>query len=298
MAVASMTGFARSVGQHGSWQWSWEAKSVNARSRDIRFRAPQGHEMLDIVVREAISKRFQRGAFSVNLGLSRTGTAQSEVPMRINSDLLDMLVEEARRYQGRVSPDAPRIEALLAVRGVVEAVETPESEEDVAARLDGMAQSLGEALDALAEARQEEGDRLAVVLSGQLADLEALRAEAASVESLRPEKVKERWTAQLKELLDAVPTLPEERLAQELAILTVKGDIREELDRLSSHFASAGELLSGGGAIGRRLDFLCQEMTREANTICSKSNDVDLTRVGLDMKATVEQFREQVQNLE
>lgn len=298
MTVASMTGFARSDGEHGPWQWTWEAKSVNARARDFRFRAPSGHERLEMRAREAVTKRFQRGSFSLNLNLRRAAGEPADRPRRVNRELLDQLVEEARRYKGRVAPDAPRIEALLAVSGVVEPVESVESEVEAAARFDAMAGALDQALDALAEARLEEGARLAEVLAGQLDALDALCERAASVEALRPEKVKERLQAQLAELIDAVPALSEERLAQEVALLAVKGDIREELDRLAAHIASAREHLQKGGVVGRRLDFLCQEMTREANTICSKSNDVELTRVGLDMKATVERFREQVQNLE
>ncbi|MCG8547065.1 MAG: YicC family protein [Alphaproteobacteria bacterium] len=298
MTVASMTGFARVTGEHGAWQWAWEVKSVNARSLDVRLRTPPGHDRLEMAAREAVGKRFKRGAFNLNLAAQRDESGQDDRPTQINRALLDQLVEEAQRYGGRVAPDPPRIETLLAIRGVVEAMEPLEDEESVAARMDAMRTSLEAALDALRETRAQEGAHLERVLAERLDELESLRRDASDTESARPEKRMAQLREQVSELLDTTPALPEERLAQEVALLVTKGDIREELDRLDAHVASARELLGQGGAVGRRLDFLCQEMTREANTICSKSNDVDLTRVGLAMKATVEQFREQVQNVE
>jgi uncharacterized protein (TIGR00255 family) len=296
--LASMTGFARAQGQLAGWQWTWEIKSVNSRSLDVRMRLPSGYDRLEMAAREAVAKRFKRGSLNLNLTQFRGDAAGAANPMRVNVDFLEELIETARRYEGRVAPDPPRIDALLAVRGVVEPVEVPESEDAYSRRVKAMLQSLNEALTALAKAREEEGTRLKTILLQQLAALDALREEAAAADAARPDKVMERMRSALDELRDASPALPEERLAQEIALLVAKGDIREELDRLAAHIDAARELLENGGPSGRRLDFLCQELTREANTLCSKSGDVDLTRVGLAMKAAIEQFREQVQNLE
>lgn len=298
MTVASMTGFARATGEKGPWQWAWEIKSVNARALDIRFRTPPGHDRVEMAGREAVSKTFKRGSFNLSLSAQRTDAGQTERPMRINNELLDQLVAEASRYGGRVADEPPRIETLMTVRGVVEPVETMEDEAHVAERMGLMQKTLLEALTALDAARREEGERLKAVLIGQLDELVTLRKQAASADAMRPEKIVARLKTQISELLADTKGLTEDRLHQEVALMVAKGDIREELDRLDSHVASARELLEAGGAVGRRLDFLCQELTREANTLCSKSGDIDLTRAGLAMKAKIEQFREQVQNLE
>ena len=298
MTVTSMTGFARAAGEHGPWQWAWEVKSVNARALDIRFRTPQGHDRLEMAGREAVAKVFKRGSFNLSLSVQRTDAGQDDRPMRINKLLLDQLVEEASRYGGRVADEPPRIETLLTVRGVVEPVEGAEAETQLVARMDLMLTSLIEALAALNTVRREEGARLDVVLRGLLEDLLRLRAAAASADATRPQKILQRLRAQIAELLADTKGLTEDRLHQEVALMIARGDIREELDRLDAHIASARELLDAGDAVGRRLDFLCQEMTREANTLCSKSGDIDLTRVGLAIKAKIEQFREQVQNVE
>jgi len=293
-----MTGFARVADEQGPWQWAWEVKSVNGRALDVRFRTPPGHDRLEMAGREAVSKSFKRGSFNLSLTVQRHDGGQAERPMQINKALLNQLVEEASRYGGRVADDPPRIETLMTVRGVVEPIETPEDEAHVAERLNMMAKSLEQALAALDKVRREEGGRLKAVLQGLLDDLARLRKSAASADAVRPQKIVERIKAQIAELLADTKGLTEDRLHQEVALIVAKGDIREELDRLDGHIVSARELLEAGDAVGRRLDFLCQEMTREANTLCSKSGDIDLTRVGLAMKAKIEQFREQVQNVE
>ena len=298
MTVASMTGFARATGEQGPWQWAWEVKSVNARSLDVRFRTPPAHDRVEMAGREAVTKLFKRGSFNLSLSLQRTDAGQDERPMRINRALLDQLVAEASRYGGRVADEPPRIETLMTVRGVVEPVETVEDEEHVAERMILMQRTLQEALANLDSARREEGERLKNVLATQLNELAALRQDAASADATRPQKIVEKLKTQIAELLADTKGLTEDRLHQEVALMVAKGDIREELDRLDAHIASARELLESGDAVGRRLDFLCQEMMREGNTLCSKSSDVELTRVGLSIKATIEQFREQVQNVE
>lgn len=298
MTVTSMTGFARAAGEQGPWQWAWEVKSVNARALDIRFRTPQGHDRLEMAGREAVSKIFKRGSFNLSLSVQRGDAGEGDRPMRINKPLLDQLVAEASRYGGKVADEPPRIETLMTVRGVVEPIEAPEDEAVVGERMSLMLQSLVQALTALNAARREEGGRLKAVLHGQLDELAKFRMDAASADATRPQKIVERLRTQIAELLADTKGLTEDRMHQEVALMIAKGDIREELDRLDAHIASARELLDAGDAVGRRLDFLCQEMTREANTLCSKSGDIELTRVGLAMKAKIEQFREQVQNVE
>jgi uncharacterized protein (TIGR00255 family) len=248
--------------------------------------------------REQVSRMFKRGSFNLSLSVQRVDSGQDERPMRINGELLDQLVAEASRYGGRVADEPPRIETLMTVRGVVEPVETVEDEEHLAERMALMQKTLQEALEKLDAARREEGDRLKEVLGTQLQELVGLRERAATADATRPEKIVQKLKTQIAELLADTKGLTEDRLHQEVALMVAKGDIREELDRLDAHIAQGREMLEGGGAIGRRLDFLCQEMTREANTLCSKSGDIELTRVGMAIKATVEQFREQVQNVE
>jgi uncharacterized protein (TIGR00255 family) len=298
LTVASMTGFARATGEQGPWKWAWEVKSVNARSLDVRFRTPPGHDRVEMAGREAVSKLFKRGSFNLSLALQRIDSGQDERPMRINRELLDTLVAEASRYGGRVADEPPRIEVLMNVRGVVEPIETVEDEENLTARMALMHKTLQEALENLDTARREEGERLKKVLGTQLRELVGLREKAATADATRPEKIVEKLKTQIAELLADTKGLSEDRLHQEVALMVAKGDIREELDRLDAHIAQARDLLEAGDAVGRRLDFLCQEMMREGNTLCSKSSDVDLTRVGLAIKATIEQFREQVQNVE
>lgn len=289
--IASMTGFARADGQGEGFSWVVEAKSVNGRSLDLRCRTPAGFESVESLARAELSRRFKRGSISLSVTLTRTGGSPQ---IRINRELLDQLLALAREL-GAGAP--PRFDALLAVRGVVEPVE--DNDPEVRRRLEvkvGEAALL--ALDRLAVARLDEGRRLAAVLTGHLDLIARLTGDAGAVASTQPAALRERLRQQVTALLDAVPGLPEERLAQEAALLATRADIREELDRLAGHAEAARALLAEGGAVGRRLDFLCQEFTREANTVCSKSADLELTRIGLALKAAVEQLREQVQNIE
>lgn len=288
-----MTGFARAEGETGGLSWVWEARSVNGRGLDVRCRLPSGLDRLDPTVRAETAKAMKRGNVSVTLSTTRAAGA---APFTVDRTVLDQVLMLQSELMGRVDRSPPRLEALLQVPGVLERGGPAEAidEKVEKALLAGFAQ----ALKGLVAARTEEGQRLAGILLGQVEEIERLAAEAAASASLRPEAVKERLKAQIQELLDAVPTLPEERLAQELALMAAKGDIREELDRLAAHVGQARDMLKEGGAIGRRLDFLSQEFNRESNTLCSKSQDVTLTRIGIQLKTVIDQFREQIQNVE
>jgi len=291
--VASMTGFARIDGHAEAYSWTFEAKSVNGRSLDIRCRMPGGFDQIEAVARAEIPKRLARGTVNLTLTLTRSSTVSQ---LRINRDLLAQVLDLAREIEA-AGAAAPRLDALLSVRGIIEPVE--EDETDARERLDEtLKRDVASVIAKLAEARAAEGARLVGVLTGHLDEIERLTDAASACASVQPEALRERLKAQLAALLDAVPSLPEERLAQEAALLIGKADVREELDRLRAHVQAAREMLAEGGAIGRRFDFLCQEFNREANTLCSKSADVELTRVGLSLKASIEQLREQVQNIE
>ena len=295
MVVSSMTGFARADGEYADWQWSWETKSVNNKALDVRVRMPSGHDRLELPSRQAASKRFKRGSVNMVLNLAHASAGEDKNKYEVNENLLNQLLAAAKEHS---NTGVQNIETLLTIRGVVDKVDEAESETDQAQRHASILKCLDEALDALLLNRQLEGQKLHSILSAQLDEIEDCVRNAASAESLRPELRKQRLQIQLREVLEAEPPVTEDRLAQELAILLIKGDITEELDRLKAHVSSACDLLNEGGAIGRRLDFLCQELNREANTVCSKSNDNTLTKHGLELKVLIEQFREQVQNVE
>ncbi len=296
--LASMTGFARREGGDARVTWSWEIKSVNGRSLDVRCRVPSGHERLEAAARAALPKACARGNVSIALSVGRGDVAPG---LRVNRDLLDQVIALAGELEtslgsGRVAP--PRLDGLLAIRGVLETANEDEPAEETAAREAAMQGDLEAALDDLVAARRGEGTHLKAAVEAHLTTVETLTAAAAACAATQPDALRERLKTQVEALLDSVPALSEDRLAQEAALLIARGDVREELDRLGAHVAAARALLAEGGTVGRRLDFLCQEFNREANTLCSKSSDVGLTRIGLDLKSAIEQLREQVQNIE
>ena len=299
MTVASMTGYARAEGRDSQGSWVWEGKSVNGRGLELRCKSAQGYDGLEVVAREAAAKRLKRGNVQLSLTV-RTEAEQSQI--RVNEALLGQLIAICDQWQSRSGSVQPaRMDGLLAIKGVLEPVveaEVGDVDSLRAARDGAMKESLEAMLDQLAAMRLVEGGRIAAVLNAQLDEIAALSAKAGNCAVLRPEAVRERLRAQVAQVLEAAPTLAEDRIAQEVALIAVKADVREELDRLAAHVAAARELLGQGGAIGRKLDFLAQEFNREANTLCSKSSDVELTRVGLDLKAVIDQFKEQVQNIE
>ena len=289
--IASMTGFACTEGEHGGDTWVWELKSVNARGLDVRVRLPSAHDTVEAAVREAIAKRFRRGAFNISLNLTRE---QGEDSLQVDRTLLEQLIA----LTGEYSDAKPNIEALLAIRGVLTNSEQSIDEEHEAARQKACLENFGSALDALQSARNEEGARLMALLDTLLAEIEAFVREAEMSSAARPEAVRELMKKKLTELMFESPPVVEDRLAQEIALIVVKNDVREEIGRLNAHIELARDLFTDEEAVGRRLDFLCQELNREANTLCAKANDVELTRIGMALKALIDQFREQVQNVE
>lgn len=297
MTLNSMTGFAREIGNTQSHSWVWEAKCVNGRGLDSRFRLPQGLDSLEQVVRNQVKTHFRRGNFSFNLQLQRKGRADK---YRVNSEFLGDLVAIARREAEKAGLEPPRIESLLLVKGVVEADEQIDDEAAQAALEAALLSSAESLIAKLQQTRAEEGARLEDVLVRQIDEIEALTEAAKAAASLRLENVQSRIQRQMAMILSDDKIINEDRLEQELALLATKADISEELDRLNAHVASARQMMTDdkGEAVGRRLDFLCQEFNRESNTLCSKSNDRDLTAIGLDMKVVIDQLKEQVQNIE
>jgi uncharacterized protein (TIGR00255 family) len=293
MALSGMTGFARAEGAYGPWSWAVEARSVNGRNLETRFRGPPGFDALERVAKDGAQARFQRGQLTVNLQAKREEAAGQG---QINIEVLERYLKAGEPYVATGLVAKPSLDGLLALRGVIEARDEIDEPETRAAVEAAMAASLSQALDGLKAARLEEGAALAPILAGQVETIEALTAQGGAAAAGQPAVLKERFARRMAELLSEGAS--EERIVQEAAAQAVKADVREELDRLASHVAGARALLNGEAAAGRRLDFLSQEFMREANTLCSKSTLSALTGVGLELKATIEQFREQVQNVE
>lgn len=300
MTINSMTGFARSEGLalNGSLSWVWELRSVNGKGLDVRLRLPPGLETLEPMVRKAAADRLARGNLNMTLSVSYTDTGSG---YRINEEFLDSLIDLAKRKAIEHAPDiAPaRMDGLFGLKGVIEPSDPePKSKEERQDRSEALIAGLSQALGSLVEARAEEGAHMATLLSSQVDDIEALCGRAAETAAAQPDALRIRIKAQVDALLEASPALSDDRLAQEAALLATKADVREELDRLSAHVAQGRDLMAKGSPCGRRLEFLSQEFNREANTLCSKSSDADLTKIGLELKAVIDQFREQIQNVE
>jgi len=295
MSLSSMTGFARTNGAHGPWRWHWEVRSVNARGLDVRVRIPEGFESLEQPTRMLAAERFTRGSLNATLTVD---ASQTRGAVRVNEEALGQVLSILQTLERSVRADPPRLDGILGLRGVLEVQQQALSEEEIADRDAAILNSLTQALDGLLDARRNEGNRLRGFLTTQVSVLSGLREQAATLVLSQPDQFQARLKAALAQIDGAQAGVSQERIAQEVAMLLVKADIREELDRLKAHLAQATELLAARGAQGRRLDFLAQELNREANTLCSKSSDIQLTRIGLEMKATIDQFREQVQNVE
>ena len=295
MTLTSMTGFARADGALGATTWTWEVRSVNGRGLDVRLRLPPGSEGLEPGVRAAVARRLVRGSLSVALNLRRNDGATE---LRVNEAALGQLLIAVEGIRARLNAPPPRAELLLGIKGVIEVVEREESETEVRARSEAILASLADALDELVRTRSAEGERLAAVVAQQLDAMAGLVAQIEAAPSRSPAAIRERLREQIARLLDTGAVLEESRILQEVALLATRADVAEELKRLAAHIAAARELIEASRPAGRQLDFLAQELNREANTVCAKASDAEVTRAGLALKAVIDQMREQVQNIE
>ncbi|WP_292054203.1 MULTISPECIES: YicC/YloC family endoribonuclease [unclassified Brevundimonas] len=292
-AISGMTGFGRADGALHGWSWTVEARSVNGRSLEVRYRGPQGFETLERAAKTAAQSRLHRGQVTLGLQARRDGAGEGAI--KINTDILGRYTVLARDLmaQGMAAATA---DGILALRGVIEASEEAEDADARAEVEAAMALSIEAALDALKASRQHEGAQLFPVVSGFVDQIEALVIKAGDEAEAQVQTIRDRFNRRIRELAPEAEGL-EERIFLEAAALATKADVREELDRLTAHIASARGLLASAPA-GRKLDFLMQEFMREANTLCSKSATTELTAIGLELKAVIEQLREQVQNVE
>ncbi len=295
MSIKSMTGFARTEGATGNVSWHWELRSVNGRGLDLRLRLPTGTESLEPQVREAAARYLVRGSVTINLSAENRGGTQE---IRLNEPALRQVLKATERICQFTDAAPPRADGLIAIKGVLEVVERMESAEEAAARVNAMLESLEQGLRALVQARAAEGARLKAVLATNLDEIARLIGIVEASPARTPAAIEVRLKEQLARLLDGANMLDPARLHQEAVLLATRADVEEELKRLKAHIAAARELLDEPGAVGRKLDFLAQEFNREANTLCSKANDVDITRAGLALKTVIDQMREQVQNIE
>ena len=295
MALSSMTGFARASGALDGLHWQWEAKSVNGKGLETRCRLATGFEHLEGLVREAVGRRFKRGNLQVSLSCDH---GSSDEVFSVNEAALEQLLAISEKLRARLGGEAPRIDGLLALRGVIEVTSKPVDPEVAARRDAAMLASLDAALAQLATMRASEGARLGLVLEGQLDRISALTAAARDCPARHPEAIKARLAEQVAKLVEARSSFDEARLHQEAVLVATRVDIQEEIDRLFAHVEAARALLVAKEPAGRKLEFLAQEFNREANTLCSKAIDHSMTTIGLDLKTVIDQLREQVQNIE
>jgi uncharacterized protein (TIGR00255 family) len=295
MALSSMTGFARSHGAAGAYLFEWELKSVNAKGFDFRTRLPPGFDAVEPAVRKRATEMLARGTVYANLSVKR---AASQPAIRINDEVLGAVMRAASDLAARFNTPPPTVDGILAIKGVIEVVEPEDDESDRSAAEAAIGAGFEQALKSLVDMRRREGTELGRILKERLDQIDRLVQLAETAAGQRPEAIKARLAEQIAALLQTSERFDPDRLHQEAIMIAAKADVREELDRIGSHVTQVRELLDKGGAVGRRLDFLAQEFNREVNTTCSKSNDLELTNIGLELKSVVEQFREQVQNLE
>ena len=291
-----MTGFARTEGSSDLCKWIWEAKSVNGKGLDPRIKLPSGFEEFDPVIRKRIKQWFYRGNISISFSVI---WSHSTTRYQVNMDILDRLIEtipEVKKRAPELKP--PTMDSLFSVKGVIESIDLIDFEKEKVNQEAGILTSLDELLRKLQKVKNKEGVELTLIINEQIELIENLCHQANELAVSQANRLKNRLHEQVLEVCGTVPVLSEERLAQELALLIAKTDVREELDRISAHVNAARVLLDSDEAVGREFDFLCQEFNREANTLCSKSSDVKLTQVGLALRTTIDRMREQVQNIE
>ena len=295
MLLSSMTGFARGHGLSGPYAWTWEIKSVNGKGLDLRLRLPPGWDAVEVPVRARVADALARGSVQATLTVERSGAVPT---VRVNMPVLDAILAAVQQAGTKVAAAPPSLDGLLGLKGVIEIAEAEENENERRAAEAAVIAGLADAMGALAETRRSEGAALGRVLAARLDEIAALVERAERAPGRRPEAIRARLADQVATLLAQSERFDADRLHQEAIVIAAKADVREELDRLVAHIDQARGLIKDGGPIGRRLDFLAQEFNREANTLCAKANDVELTNIGLELKAAVEQFREQVQNVE
>ena len=295
MGLTSMTGFARRAGSSAGFRWNWEVKSVNNKGLEVRCKFPSFLDGFDLAIKKHVSGALARGSVFINLSVERDGDDAAFV---VNEDRLKSLIDVAAKYGGAKGVAQASIDGLLAIKGVVDLTANETTEEERKALEKALLADLTQLLSDVAAARAGEGERLAPMLTAQLDEIEALSIAARDAAGDRATAMQNRFRQQLAKLENSDKPVAEDRLAQEIAMIAVRADIQEELDRLDSHVIEARRLLASDKPVGRRLDFLCQEFNREANTLCSKANDSALTKIGLDLKALIDQFREQIQNIE
>jgi uncharacterized protein (TIGR00255 family) len=295
MALSSMTGFARRHGVCGPYAWAWELKSVNGKGLDLRLRVPPGWDAIEPPVRSRTAAALTRGSVQANLTVDRSGM----VPVvRVNAAVLEAVLATIRDIAPKIDAAPPSLDGLLALKGVIEVSDSEEREDERRAAEAAVTKGFADVIESLGEMRHHEGAALGRVLSARLGEIAALAERAEKAPGRRPDAIRARLAEQVAALLAQSDRFDPDRLHQEAIMIATKADVREELDRLAAHIAQAQHLIGQGGAIGRRLDFLAQELNREANTLCATATDVELTNIGLELKAAVEQFREQVQNVE
>ncbi|HEX9237815.1 MAG TPA: YicC/YloC family endoribonuclease [Xanthobacteraceae bacterium] len=295
MALSSMTGFARGHGVSGPYAWAWEIKSVNGKGLDLRLRTPPGWDAIEVPVRARVAETLTRGSVQANLTVERSDAVPT---VRVNTAVLDAILAAVRQFGTKIEASPPSLDGLLALKGVIEIADAEENEDQRRVAESAVIAGFANAITALAEMRRSEGAALGRVLATRLDEIAALAERAEGAPGRRPEAIRVRLADQVATLLAQSERFDPDRLHQEAIMIAAKADVREELDRLAAHTAAARRLIEAGGPIGRRLDFLAQEFNREANTLCAKANDVELTNIGLELKVAVEQFREQVQNVE
>ncbi len=295
MALSSMTGFARAHGVSGPYSWVWEINSVNGKGLDLRLRMPPGWDAIEVPARARAADALTRGSIQANLTVDRSG---AQPVVHVNAAVLDAILATMKQIAPKLEASPPSLDGLLALNGVIEVSDSAEREDERRSAEAAVTAGFAEVIGALGEMRRHEGAALGRVLAGRLDEIAALAERAERAPGRRPEAIRARLAEQVATLLEQSERFDPDRLHQEAIMIATKADVREELDRLAAHVAQARHLIEQGGPIGRRLDFLAQELNREANTLCAKANDVELTNIGLELKATVEQFREQVQNVE